>query len=138
MEAGTLSEEQFREISWIPEGRKLEGWGGVSSEMSRAELRFQALISPSWGPVGGPVSLAAPLSSAGHSCRAGSPHKASTWRAGEAGRQAGLSLGCHRLVPIATRQGAKLVVSGATGPGGTGIHVALGSRRAKRKGFLLL
>lgn len=26
------------------------------------------------------------------------------------GRQAGLSLGCHRLVPIATRQGARLVV----------------------------
>lgn len=85
MEAGTLSEGQLPE-----EGRKLEGWVGVSSEMSRAELCFQALISPSWGPVGGPVSLAAPLSSAGHSCRAGALTKPAR---GELERQAGRQAG---------------------------------------------
>lgn len=61
LEAGTLSEGQLpQELHWVPEGNK---------QMSRAELCFQGLMGPAWGLVGGPASLAAPLSSAGHSCR---------------------------------------------------------------------
>lgn len=104
----------------VPSGAQGYRMPGVSSGMPRAKLCFQAPVSPGLKLVGvlrgGPASPAAPLSSAGHSCRRTlSPDKAAR---GEQARRGGAQPGMQQTGLHGNMAGARLVES--LGAGGLG------------------